>query len=130
MESNSLPDFRAGLDDHQLAFMLDGIDLLDPSRHPKNMRLERHRRPARAPFQKGRHPIAPLRQIDPRRRACAYSRFGRGRGSGTRFRTTTAFCSGLGIASEVAGLRTKAIASLDDLVSPAGDLWMEPVISS
>ena len=34
------------------------------------------------------------------------------------------------IASEVVGLRTKAIGSLDDLVSPAGDLWMEPGIAS
>src|SRR5258708_3369721 len=57
----------------------------------------------------------------------AHSRFGRGRGNGTGPRTATALGTGRGVGWDAAGARKEAVGSLEP---PAGDLWMEPVISS
>ena len=59
-----------------------------------------------------------------------HSRFGRGRGNGTGPRTATALGTGRGVGWDAAGARKEAVGSLDGVLPPAGDLWMEPVISS
>jgi hypothetical protein len=39
-------------------------------------------------------------------------------------------CTSRGLGWDAAGARKEAVGSLDGVLPPAGDLWMEPVISS